>query len=186
MYPVSRKKGGRSINSIIKLCGICLVMAGSLGMGYYQVQKDRMRVSFLEEFERNLTFLYGEMQFSGEEIQHLFEKLGQSNGLLSTFWQRVNILLEEQYDVTLSGCIKQAVTEMETKNYVKAEELQILLGLGENIGSLDLETQLHTLKHYQKQLEEVTVSAKKRYREKSRIHMVLGATAGTFLSIVLL
>lgn len=163
-----------------------MVMAGSLGVGYYQVLKDKMRVSFLEELERNLTFLYGEMQFSGEEIQQLFEKLGKGNGLLSSFWQKINRLLDEQYDVTLGGCMKQALKEVETKNYVKADELQILLGIGENIGSLDLETQLHTLKHYQDQLEEVTILAKKKYREKSKIHMVLGATAGMFLSIVLL
>lgn len=63
--------------------------------------------------------------------------------------------------------------------------MELLRSIGENLGNMDRQTQLHTLEIFQTRLREILMQARQEYGEKAKVSGIVWITAGLFLALVL-
>ncbi|MDD7404224.1 MAG: stage III sporulation protein AB [Butyribacter sp.] len=171
---------------MLKGVGICLVIAGCSGMGWYMAERHALRIRMLNEFEQALQFLYGEIEYAGCDMVELFDKLAFRGGYFAPFWLQMSGKLRSYDGVRFWEHWCRELPKISGYQNLQEEDLEILLGIGANLGNLDRQTQLHTIQIFQKRLQEVIVTARQEYRGKAKVSCVIGITAGIFLALLLI
>lgn len=169
----------------MKLCGVVLILLGCSGIGWYAVSRYAMRIRMLGELEQVLQYLYGEIEYSGCDMIELMDKLASRSSYFEGFWENMSSCLQKydgqgffyHWQMEIKG-----VTGIEC---LKEEDMELLLAIGENMGNTDRQTQLHTLHIFQERLHGILLQARQDYREKAKVSMVAGVTAGLFLALAL-
>ncbi|MCD7824404.1 MAG: stage III sporulation protein AB [Clostridiaceae bacterium] len=171
---------------MLKLLGACLVLLGSSGLGWYAAGRYAARIHILEELEQALQFLYGEIEYAGCDMAELLGQLALRGQLFSAFFAQMQskILL---YDGNpFSYHWRQNLTAVTGYETLQREDLELLCAIGDNLGNMDRQTQLHTIQIFRKRLGEIVVQARREYRAKAKVSGVIGVTAGLFLAIILI
>lgn len=170
---------------MLKILGILLVLAGCSGLGGYMVLRYAARIRILGELEQALQFLYGEIEYSGCDILELLDKLALRGRYFEGFWRNLWSCLQEYDGQGFYYHWQQELKGVMGIECLKEEDMELLLAIGENIGNTDRQTQLHTLHIFQERLHGILLQARQDYREKAKVSMVVGITAGLFLALVL-
>lgn len=170
---------------MLKVCGVLLVMAGCSGLGGYVVLRYAARIRILGELEQALQFLYGEIEYSGCDIIELLDKLVLRSKYFEVLWRNMHDCLLEYDGQGFYYHWKEELKGVMGVECLKEEDRELLLAIGENIGNTDRQTQLHTLHIFQERLHGILLQARQEYREKAKVSMVVGITAGLFLALVL-
>lgn len=170
---------------MLKICGILLVLAGCSGLGGYVVLRYAARIRILAEMEQALQFLYGEIEYSGCDIIELLDKLALRSRYFAGLWENMHDSLQEYDGQGFYYHWQRELKGVVGIECLKGEDMELLLAIGENIGNTDRQTQLHTLSIFQERLHGILLQARQEYREKARVSMVVGITAGLFLALVL-
>lgn len=170
---------------MLKICGFVLVMAGCSGLGGYMVIRYASRIRILGELEQALQFLYGEIEYSGCDIIELLDKLAVRSSYFTGLWQNMYRCLQEYDGQGFAYHWQKELKAVVGIECLKEEDMELLLAIGGNIGNTDRQTQLHTLHIFQERLREILVRARQDYRERAKVSMVVGITAGFFLALVL-
>ncbi len=170
---------------MLKIAGICLVMAGCIGIGWYLSGKALRRIHLLEEWEGLLQLLYGEVEYAGLDLPDLVHHMSEQSRYSKGFWSRIDRQLGRMDAGRLNHIWQQELAHREWQ-ILQAEEQHILRELGETLGQTDRRTQLHAIQLYQQRISHVLQQSKEAYRGQARVYHVAGITAGCFLVILLL
>lgn len=130
--------------------------------------------------------MYGEIEYSGCDILELLDKLAEHHGYFEVFWRQMASCLGGYRGQGFAYYWRREIKEVDGIESLKHEDMELLLALGENIGNTDRQTQLHTLHIFQERLHGVLLQARQEYRDKAKVSMVVGVTAGLFLALLLL
>lgn len=171
---------------MLKITGMCFIILGCSGLGWYTAERYAIRIRMLCEFEQALQFLYGEIEYSGCDMIELFDKLAFRGGYFGEFWLRMSGNLRGHDGMRLEEHWKRTLPQISDYNNFKEEDLEILLGIGANLGNLDRQTQLHTIEIFQKRLQDIILTARMEYKGKAKVSCVVGVTVGIFLSLLLI
>lgn len=171
---------------MIKWLGCVLIVLSGIGFGGYFAEKIAGRVRLLEELQRDLGYLYGEIEYSACNMPEIFEKLSKRDGALMGFWGALSGKLKDRRGCTFSEIWRMQTREMADMLSFPEEGKRLFFELGDNLGNLDRSTQLKTLKLFQKRLLPIIQNESDEYRERKKVCYVLGVTAGLFLCILLL
>lgn len=170
---------------MLKLAGICLVMAGCIGIGWYLSGKVLHRIRLLEEWESLLQRLYGEIDYAGNDLPELIYHMVEQSHYSKGFWSRIYRQLGQVDSGRMSSIWQKELRHSEWK-ILNTEEQYILGELGETLGQTDRQTQLHAIKLYQQRISDVLKKEKESYQGQAKVYHVAGITAGCFLVILLL
>ena len=171
---------------MIKLLGVLFVTVGCGMCGWYFSDRFLGRVHLLEEWQQLIQYLYGEIEYSECDIYEILCKLSGRCRYSRSFWLSTAKDIEKHNGLTFSGIWKSHISEIELWNFLKDDEREIIESLGDNIGSLDRETQLHTLKIFQNRLSFILSKAKEEYAVQARLSHVICITVGIFISVLLI
>ena len=171
---------------MLKFIGFLLVLAGTGGLGWYGAERYAFRIRLLAELEQALQYLYGEIEYAGSDMVELCENLSARSSYGKDFWKAMGQDLQKREGQTLEMLWQKNVKTLSGYACLTKEDTELLTGIGENLGNLDRQTQLHTLGIFQSRLEEIIKQARKEYHSKAKISGVIGITAGLFLCILLL
>lgn len=171
---------------MIKWLGCALIVLSGIGFGGYFAERLAGRLRLLEELQRDLQYLYGEIEYSACNMPELFEKLSKRGGALKEFWGALSVRLFDRRGCTFSEIWKIQTMEMAGTLSFSEEGRRLFLELGDNLGNLDRMTQLNTLKLFQERLVLILKTASEEFKEREKVCYVLGVTAGLFLCILLL
>ena len=172
---------------MLKLCGICLVIGGCTGIGWYMVCCYASRIHILMELERILHYLYGEIEYSGCDMIEILDKLVGREGHFQKIWEELTIALRKNEGTCFTECWKEALGRSDDiQRNMTGEDKEMLIEIGENLGNLDRNTQLHTLEIFQERVQERICQTRVEYRERAKVSLVTGVTAGLLLTLVLL
>lgn len=166
--------------------GVCLILAGSCGIGWHSAASYAIRIRILGEWEQALQFLYGEIEYAGSDLIEILEELEGRGNYMQLFWKSLCQMLIKRDGNSLSVHWEREIKNIKNVNCLCKEDLLLWKTIGQNIGNLDRETQLHTLMIFQKRIQESLLQAKKTYAGKAKVSCVLGAVSGLFLTILLL
>lgn len=170
---------------MLKGLGVLLIVLGCSGLGWYAVLRYTTRIRMLSELEQALQFLYGEIEYSGCDIIELLEKLTLRGGYFEGLWQGMGEALRSYDGQGFFYHWKECLQVVAGIESLKGEDMELLLSIGENIGNTDRQTQLHTLHIFQERLHGVLIQARQDYRERAKVSIVVGVTAGLFLALLL-
>lgn len=171
---------------MLKLFGVCLIVCGCSGLGWYAVTGYATRLHMLGEAEQALHFLYGEIEYSGCDMIELLDKLAVRGGYFGSFWSGMAECLQKYDGQRFSEHWQQEIRKIPEIRNLKEEDLELLLEVGENLGNMDRYTQLHTLEIFKERLHAIIGQARAEYRDKAKVSMVVGVTAGFLLTLLLI
>lgn len=171
---------------MIKLLGVLFVTVGCGMCGWYFSDRFLGRVHLLEEWQQLIQYLYGEIEYSECDIYEILCKMAGRCSYSRSFWLSAAKDISTHNGLTFSKIWKSHISEIELWELLKSEEQDIIESLGDNLGSLDRETQLHTLKIFQDRLSLNLSKAKEEYAVQARLCHVICITVGIFISVLLI
>lgn len=171
---------------LIKMIGTILVIAGSGGCGWYFANEAKVRVRILQELQQGILVLYGEMEYAGDDMEEILEGVSKKSVFFADFFENVSKRLKRKESRSLFAIWQEEMAGITCRKKLKEEDLNFLEELGKNLGNLDRQTQLHTLKLMSGRLEKQIAYAREEYQNKAKVYRVLGVTVGVFATVLLL
>lgn len=171
---------------MFKLIGFLMILGGCTGISLYIVERNSMRIRLLEEWEEVLFYLQGEISYSASSLTELIYRLSFGKRVMKPFWKEMERALYEKEGGSFGEIWKKTLDADAMTGYLKEKEKEILYSIGRNLGQTDRDTQLHTIQVFQKRLHHILEIAQTEFRQKQKVCMVVGITAGLMLGILLL
>ena len=191
----------------IKFMGMILIVASCSGLGLQLAHLYRLRIRQCRQVEQGLQRLLGEIRFHRVTLEEALRETGQAmeKGPFAQFLIRVAERLaghdsrnqngrSEDTDGHMSWTMPCSnlgqVWQQEGKRYVETsllqEEQEILLALGQELGTLDMEEQIRSLQQCLEQWHQHMALLQSREETHGRLCRGIGISAGVFLAILLL
>lgn len=168
-----------------KIVGILLVMVGCVGCGWYLAFRARLRIDILQDLLQAMILLYGDIEYSGDDISENMDRLSARSEYFSDFFHRIALRLQKKTGHSLYQIWREELRGSPIKEKLHREDMRLLEELGKNLGRLDRRTQLHTLQMWRTRLEGNLSAAREEYGSKAKLCHVLGITVGAFLVVLL-
>lgn len=174
------------MNIAIKIIGSVLVVVSASGLGFYEAERWRKRLSLLETLRKMILLLKGEILYANSPLQEAFESVAvRSSGSFGEFFKQVSDRIGEQSGEIFFTMWKEEVDKLDQSLPVTSKDREQLKAFGEHLGYLDCDMQERTILLYLEQLEDTIAYLKEHVREKSRLYTSLGVMGGLFLMIIL-
>ena len=169
---------------MLKAAGVILILFGCGGLGWHAVLRHTARIKMLAELEQALQYLYGEIEYSGSDMMELLDRLAARQGYFGDLWKNMGDCLRSYDGKGFFYHWKRELHKLGTAGCLKRGDMELLCSIGENLGNMDRQTQLHTLEIFQVRLREILLQARQEYGEKVKVSGIVWITAGLFLALV--
>ena len=170
---------------MLKIAGVLLILTGCTGVGLYTAMRYLIRIHLLEEIEQAMQFIYSEIEYAACDMVEIMHMLAARSNACRMFWCRMEEALLSCEGKLFYQNWKEHITGIEGYSCLKTEELLLLQELGKNLGNMNRDAQLHTIRLFLERLHAILLQAKGEYREKRKIRGIVGITAGIFISVLL-
>ncbi|MDO4260465.1 MAG: stage III sporulation protein AB [Eubacteriales bacterium] len=172
---------------MLKAAGMCLILAGTTGIGNSMARELDQRTAQIQELQRLTLLLQGEIRCVRQPLPDAFRRLGEeANEPFSDFFRETARELESRSGATASGIWERNVRRIRGRLRLSAGELKELEELGSMLGYLDVTMQLETLRYYERRLEAALAQAKETADSRRRLYRYLGALGGAAIVLLLL
>lgn len=171
---------------MLKAAGAALVLISSLLYGWQLRLRLSGHLEQLLDLKELLSMLSGEIAYARATLPEAFGRIARRQGgpyeeILLTIARRM-----EQPGESLGTVWREVWEEAGRKLLLSEEELQIVLGLGKNLGYLDIDMQLGHIAMYTSQLEERIAQASSQLAVKQKLYQYLSVMSGLFLILILI
>lgn len=172
---------------MLKVIGAGLILFAAAMFGAQLKQRVAEHLRQLIGLKEMLLMLSGEMSYGRTPLAEAFSHIaGQGKApydrLLSSVFKR----MEQERELTLSEIWQSEARKQKAYFLLSDEEFQLLLGVGENFGYLDLAMQLSHIALSIQQVESRIVLAQGEFSAKQRMYQYLSVMCGLFLILVLI
>lgn len=172
---------------MLKLAGAGLIIFAAVILGIQLKQRLAQHVNQLIGFKEILLMLSGEMSYARTPLTEAFRNIAnRGKEPFGPLLIEVAGRLEQERESTLSDIWKSAVENRRKAFYFSEEELDMLKGIGENFGYLDIQMQLNHLTLYIKQVETRIGQAQQELAAKQKMYQYLSVMSGLFLVLLLI
>lgn len=172
---------------MVKIMGCILVMAGCTAIGFWRAEYMRRRLQEMQELKRYVLFMKGEIRCGNRTLPETFLELGKkAKGVWKQFFCNIGEELKKMQGGTLSEIWKEEMNKQLSGSYLKEREKKEWMTLGENLGYLDMEMQLHLLDIFQMHLSENMKEEREDVKNQSKLSRILGVMSGIFLTVLLI
>lgn len=169
---------------MLRVIGAVLVMAGTVGLAWREVERLGERVEVLRGLQGAVAYLEEELAFRFTPLPQLLEQLSQNRqGAVGAFFGNVGKKME-QGDVPLRQGWRQGVEQ--TLSMLKDEEQKTVAELGEVLGQYDAKTQVQTLKLTGERLAGAYIAAQEERGRLGKVYLALGVAGGLVTVLVLI
>lgn len=169
----------------IKLLGMFLVMAGSLGIGVLYRIRYINRMNNLRECERAMLILQGEMEYGHTPLLEACEEVADRiGGEVGTFFSQIADKLRAN-EGAFDDIWCQTAQCVLTTAQMEKEERREWEKVGDTLGYLDLEMQLNTIQLYVNRLKIRMGQMEKESHKRLRMYPVLGMFCGILICLLL-
>ncbi|WP_295090768.1 stage III sporulation protein AB [Ruminococcus sp.] len=163
----------------IRIAAIIFIILCGVFWGMNSSEKLRIRGDICSEIEKMLRLCEYSIRVCDADVYGIITKLKASDYLLLAFLNE----LPENYDENGDFHSKWRSAVLECQAFLP-EERNLLLDVGNFLGTSDTECQLRTLAVYQERAQELFKLRTTEYRVKGRLYRSLGLLAGVTVGII--
>jgi stage III sporulation protein AB len=172
---------------MLKTAGSLLIILASTGIGFRLGNDMVQRIAELREIKKTILMLRGEIKYSGTNLPEAFFNIGRRmEGALKEFLLQVGQELKKMEGRSFQDIWKEKTEECLKDTRLKKQDIDLLKGLGENLGYLDKEMQIGTIDLYIEQLEGEIQNLTENVQTKTRLYRCLGIMGGLFITILII
>lgn len=171
---------------MLKAAGIVLVLGAAFLYGWQLRLRLAGHVAQLYGLKELLEMLAGEISYAKAPLPEAFVRIAKRQGepygkILLAVARRMETSQE-----SLEQIWRQVWEEQGDELLLRPEELQIVLGLGKNLGYLDIQMQLGHIAMYTGQLEGKIAQASGELAVKQKLYQYLSVMSALFLILILI
>lgn len=171
----------------MKLAGTLFLVAGTGGYGFYMAGQITKRLQQLQELYQLLLMLQGEIRYQNALLEEAFGAMaGRLDGWRHHFLQNLCRNIAAGTGQALEVLWRQEAEKLLDDTCLNANDIQLLLELGGQIGYLDRSMQVTTIEFYKNRLSGIIEEAEQKKEGQCRLYRVLGLAGGTLAALVLL
>lgn len=165
----------------LKITGIVLIMMSASLMGYLFSKDYIERINRLEQIQKMLILLKGEISYSNNSVQEALENISEMiEGKVEEFVTKVQESFKKS-EIPLSVAWSLGVDNIfDKKSSLKSEDKNSLKDFGRGLGITDRQTQINNIEKYQSQIQLTIKELKAEKNEKCKLYRMLGITCGAF------
>ena len=169
----------------IKFLGMIFVLLGSFGIGIFYRIRYGNRLHNMQDCERALLILQGEMEYGHTPLMEACEEVSvRIGGIVGSFFAQIAKKLNT-HEGALETIWCQTARKVLTKSQMEKEEREEWEKLGGTLGYLDLEMQVSTIQIYVRRLKLRMEQTEKESHERLRMYPVIGAFSGVLICLLL-
>lgn len=161
-------------------CLITIIASASLG-GIYFSSMLKDRVIFLKKINCMLEEIFILLKYRSATVYEITETLSRDER-----FSGLDFLGDIKFSAEKSFCRSWCEAVEEHRYYcLKNSDRELLMDIGRNLGTSELEGQLGAVRSRQAELESIISAAEDEYRRKARLYRSLGVLAGVFIALIL-
>lgn len=144
-----------------------------------------LRVKVLEEWQRILIGISGEISYSAQSMSQLCVQMSENCVYGKKFWSGIAKKVDEKNSGLPSEFWKEQLGEYKYMELLSAEDKNIICQFGESFGTLDIYSQINELELFEKRLEQNLSEAKQKMAEQKKVCIFMGVISGMMTGICL-
>lgn len=167
---------------VIKYITLFLLLGSSSYIGILISQKYQNRVRELKEMKSSLAIFETKIKLTYEAIPQIFSKIAEkANSSIAKIFKVASEKMEEK---NAGEAWSEALEEVNS-NFNK-EDIEILKGLSNLLGKVDLEGQVNEIKLVENFLDTQIEKAEQEKQKSAKMYKTLGVTIGLAIVIILI
>lgn len=172
---------------MLKITGVCIVLAGMLGLGLSINAERAQHISYLKDWSRLLEIMENEIAFQRSTLPEICYRIGHHHKIRqSEFVLQLDELIKSNQGLTFGDCWKSKITQILKQQRLKKDEIQLLEEVGNNLQYEDHKMQMRTMQNVRECLEKKIAQEEKEKQEKGKITMCLSCVCGIIMTVILL
>ena len=171
---------------MLKAAGGVLVILSCTAIGYGKSLNYSARLRELEEIQKMVYFLLGEITYRREALPEAMVRVADKiRPPLSQFLREVSKAAKEYQGERFSRIFALKAREYLKDSSLTKEDLEGLVRLGEDLGYMDITMQENTINLYLEELKGEIRRTRQEAPARKKLYQALGLMAGMFLAILL-
>ena len=172
---------------MLKIMGWSLILVGGLGFGDAAARERGKRVALLEELQRLLLILQGEIRCVRLTLPAVCELLAKdTKAPFQQFFWKVSEDLGKRTGQTAGEIWSRNLKEIQKLLFLTKKEQQDLEEFGQLLGRMDMPMQLSAIQFYQEKIMLSLAEAKAAADSRQKLYRYLGALGGAALVLVIM
>lgn len=172
---------------MIRAAGIILVMGASFWFGAYFALKEKYRLQELEELEKGILYLQGQIRHLSAPLAEAMEDVSwRINGQLGRIFQKAAEKLKKQKEISAEVAWQKIWQEEAVHTFLSAEDLDAVFSFGRSLGYLDKVQQENSIRLFLRYIEDALTQGRKRLEKNGRLYYGMGGLAGLLIVVTLL
>lgn len=172
---------------MIRLLGSVLIMGATLWCGAYFAMKEKYRLQELEELQRALLYLQGQIGYLSAPLAEALESISwKTGGQLGGIFQKTAEQLAARQGETAEEIWQRIWREEVVHTFLTGEDLDALLVFGRSLGYLDKTQQENSIQLLLRYIEDALTKGRKRLEKNGRLYYGMGCLSGLLIVVTLL
>ena len=171
----------------MRILGSILVLGASLWFGISFALKEKYRLEELEELERGLLYLQGQIQYLSAPLAEALENVGwRAGGQVGRIFQQAAGKMAERRAETAEQVWQEVWKTEAVHTFFTGEDLDVVLLFGRSLGYLDKtqqENSIHLLLRY---IDGALAKGRKRLEKNGRLYCGVSGLSGLLIVVTLL
>lgn len=153
--------------------------------GLYIWERYMLRVRVLEEWQRILIEISGEISYSGQSMSQLCVQMAKNCIYGKKFWEEIGRKAEEKNSGLPGEFWGEHLNEYKYIELLSVEDKNIICQFGQSFGTLDIYSQINEIELFEKRLEQNLSEARKKMAEQKKVCIFMGIISGMMTGICL-
>ena len=171
---------------MIRLLGSILIMGATLWWGAYFAMREKYRLRELEELERSMIFLQGQIGYLSAPLAEAMESISwRTEGVLGSVFQQTSECLAERKGGSAEEIWQEVWQREAVHTFLAKEDLEAVCLFGRSLGYLDKtqqENSISLLLHY---IRGALEQGRKRLEKNGRLYYGMGVLSGLLIVVSL-
>ncbi len=172
---------------MFRLLGSVLVLGAALWIGAYFAAKERYRLQELEELERSILLLQGQIQYLLAPLPEVLESISwKAEGAIGEVFRDAAERMEQRDGSSAEDIWREVWQEKAKQTYFTHDDIEAVLFFGRSLGYLDREQQEGSIRLFLRYLEDCMEQGRKRLEKNGRLYYGVSVLSGLLLVVTLL
>ena len=172
---------------MIRFLGIVLIIGATLWFGAYFAMREKYRLQELEELERGLLYMQGQISYLSAPLAEALEGVSwKMEGQIGGIFQKAAEKLRGRQVESAEVAWIEVWQEAGEQTFLSQEDKAAVLLLGKSLGYLDKTQQESSIRLLLRYIEEARQQGRTRLEKNGKLYYGLGCLSGLLMVVILL